>query len=97
MHKLTAKDKMVIIRGLGDGEFPFDELRHLTGFPKIGKVEVENFPEIGKITLNINQKRALLKSVVDGVLVIEEIPGLLGELTILKFWKDVSDYDEPDG
>lgn len=93
-HKLTIQETADIIKGLAKGEFPVNKLSHITGMENIlPQGKFDHFPEIGIIKLNPEAKRALLRSVVEGVLDIEDIPSLKGQLTILEFWAEVSGFE----
>lgn len=78
-QRILAKDKTIIIKGLKTGTFNITELNHLTRGIADHSGDIELFGEV-KVTLSMDDKRNLLKSLRSGYINFELIPDLFEKI-----------------
>ncbi len=76
---LSKTDKVSIIKGLKTGTFNITELNHLTREIADHSGDIELFGEV-KVTLSMDDKRHLLKSLRSGYINFELIPDLFEKI-----------------
>lgn len=76
---LSKTDKVSIIKGLKKGTFNITELNHLTREIADHSGDIELFGEV-KVTLSMDDKRHLLKSLRSGYINFELIPDLFEKI-----------------
>jgi hypothetical protein len=76
---LSKTDKVSIIKGLKIGTFNITELNHLTREIADHSGDIELFGEV-KVTLSMDDKRNLLKSLRSGYINFELIPDLFEKI-----------------